>query len=314
MFEVIVVGGGPAGLSAALTLGRAHRRVLVLDSGHPRNAPAGAVHNFFTRDGVPPAELRAIGRDQLTIYPTVEVRDGAATGVAHGDRGFIVQLADGTKAEAKRLLLASGLVDQLPDISGIAELWGRAVFHCPYCHGFESSQRPIAVIGGEPERIRLALHLSRFSADIVLCTNGSADVSPSAAQAMSAAGVTVRCERITGFEAAGDTLHALAFQDGSALPREVAFVASTWTQRSALPALLGCATFPDCTVQVDEFHRTSVPGVYAAGDMARRPTVPIPLAAVVAAAASGTIAGSVLDQDLISDDFQLPNPFTAQEK
>ncbi|WP_433198792.1 NAD(P)/FAD-dependent oxidoreductase [Nocardia sp. CA-107356] len=312
MFEVIVVGGGPAGLSAALTLGRAHRRALVLDSGRGRNAPAAAVHNFFTRDGVPPNEIRAIAREQLRAYPTVEVREGEATGVAACATGFTVRLADGTDAEAKRLLLASGLVDQLPDITGIAALWGRSVFHCPYCHGFESSGRPIAVIGGEPDRIRLALHLSRFSRDVVLATNGPADIPPTTAAALAAAGIAIRCEPITRLEATGTTLDALVFEDGPELAREVAFVKSIWSQRSPLPDLLGCATFADATVEITEFHQTSVPGVYAAGDMARRATVPVPFAAVIAAAATGTVAAGVIDQDLLSADFGLPNPFAAK--
>ena len=316
MTEVIVVGGGPAGLSAALTLGRAHRRTLVLDSGQGRNAPADAVHNFFTRDGTPPAEVRSIAREQLTAYPTVEVRDAEAVSaerLADGE-GFVVRLADGTEERAKRLLMAGGLVDHLPAIGGVEALWGHSVFHCPYCHGFESSGKPIAVIGGEPDRIRLALHLSRFSGDVVLCTDGPAEIPPPLADALREAGVAVRAERVTRFEATGDKLEAVAFAEGDPIPRDAAFVRSTWTQRSPLPGQLGCATFPDNTVEISEFHQTSVPGVYAAGDMARRATVPIPLAAVVAAAASGTVAASVLDQDLIGDDFGLPNPFAPKEK
>lgn len=316
MFEVVIVGAGPAGLSAALSLGRVHRSVLVLDSGSGRNAPAAAVHNFVTRDGVAPAEFRAIGRAQLASYPTVEVRDAEAVDVepfADG-HGFTVRTADGAEYPASRLLLASGMVDRLPSIPGLAPLWGLSAFHCPYCHGFEISGQSIAVLGGDPDRIRLALHLSRFSSDVVLCTNGPADLASPAAQVLSRAGVTVRCEPITGFEATGPKLDAINFAEGPVLPRNVVFVKSAPAQRSPLTSLLGCGVFPDATVEVSEFHQTSVPGVYAAGDMARRATVPIPFSAVIAAASAGTVAAGAIDQDLLSADFDLPNPFAVRER
>ncbi|NEW48990.1 NAD(P)/FAD-dependent oxidoreductase [Nocardia cyriacigeorgica] len=313
MFEVIVVGGGSAGLSAALTLGRTHRHALVLDSGAGRNAPAEAVHNFFTRDGVPPARIREIAHEQLRSYPTIELRNGTVQGVRQlpEHRGFAVRLTDGGEVESKRLLLASGVVDELPDITGIAQLWGRSVFHCPYCHGFEASGRSIAVIGATPDRIRLALHLSRFSSDVALCTDGATDLPEAARGPLAAAGIPVHTGLVAEFRSAGTKLAAIAFADGGELPREAAFVTSTPVRRSPLPEQLGCSMFADTTVEVDEFHQTSVTGVYAAGDMARRASVPMPFAAVITAAAAGTIAASAIDQDLLSHDFGLPNPLSA---
>jgi thioredoxin reductase len=174
--DVVIVGGGPAGLNAALTLGRARRSVLLVDSGRPRNAPAQAVHGFLTRDGLPPAELRRIGRQQLAAYPTVEVRDTEVLDVrivGEPSGGFLVTLAEGSVTRARRLLLATGLVDQLPPIDGLAELWGNSVLHCPYCHGFEVRGQALAVLGGDPRAIQLAAHLTRFSPDVALCTNGA---------------------------------------------------------------------------------------------------------------------------------------------
>ncbi|MEV5974964.1 NAD(P)/FAD-dependent oxidoreductase [Streptomyces sp. NPDC051921] len=311
MLDAIIIGGGPAGMSAALTLGRAHRTVLLADSGQGRNAPADAVHNFITHDGTPPQRLRELGRDNLAAYPTVDHRAvEVASARRLGDDHFEVVLDDGTVVESRRLLLATGLRDELPDLPGVAELWGKSAFHCPYCHGFEASGRRIAVIGAEPERVRLALHLSRFTDDMVLCTGG-ADLEPVMRSVLEANGVTVHDQPIARLDADGIDLRRIVFADGSSLDRDAAFIKTTLRQRADFAERLGCETFPDACVEVNEFGQTSVPGVYAAGDMARRATVPVPLAAVVAAAASGTVAGTVIDQDLVSVDFKLPNPFAS---
>ncbi|WP_328941219.1 NAD(P)/FAD-dependent oxidoreductase [Streptomyces sp. NBC_00250] len=311
MLDVIIVGGGPAGMSAALTLGRAHRTVLLLDSGQGRNAPADAVHNFLTHDGTPPQVLRDLGHENLRQYPTVRSVATAATSVRRlGDDHFEVRLEDGALHESRRLLLATGLRDELPDVQGVDVLWGKSAFHCPYCHGFEASGSRIAVLGAAPERVRLALHLSRFTDDIALCTGG-ASLEPVMQSVLEANGVAVRCAPVARLEHEDTRLRRIVFDDGTSLDRDAVFIKTTLHQRSDFAERLGCADFPDGCVEVNEFAQTSVPGVYAAGDMARRATVPIPLAAVVAAAASGTVAGSVIDQDLVSADFKLPNPFAS---
>ncbi|MGV9771883.1 NAD(P)/FAD-dependent oxidoreductase [Streptosporangium sp. NPDC003464] len=311
MLDVIIIGGGPAGLAAALTLGRAHRTVLLLDAGEGRNAPAGAVHNFFTRDGTPPAEVRRIGHEQLGAYPSVRIRNVSVDEVGRlPDDGFEVRPAGGGAERGRRLLLATGLADELPPISGVEELWGRSAFHCPYCHGYEVSGGRVAVIGAGPDRVRLALHLSRFTDDVVLCTGG-APPEPAMRDLLACNGIPARCEPITRLEGEDGRIRQIVFEGAQPLARDALFVKTTLRQRSGIAGRLGCAGFPDSTVEVDEFGRTSVPGVYAAGDMARRATVPMPLAAVVAAAASGTVAAGVLDQDLLSVDFALPAPFPA---
>ncbi|MEV4889463.1 FAD-dependent oxidoreductase [Nonomuraea sp. NPDC055795] len=300
--DVVIVGGGPAGLAAALTLGRAHRHVLLLDTGHGRNAPAEAVHNFLTRDGTPPAALRELAREELSAYPSVEIREETVTDVRPG---FRVELSGGETAGARRLLLATGLSDDLPGPPGVEALWGRSAFHCPYCHGWEVTGRPVAVIGASPARVRLALQLSRF-ADVALCT-GREPLDPASRAKLLAQGVTVRDERIARLEATGDQLERIVFEDGPPLPRQAVFVVNVPRRHQTdLAARLGCATFTDGCVEVNEFGQTGVPGVYAAGDTARRATVPVPLAAVIAAAASGTVAGAAIDQDLLSADFDLP--------
>ncbi|MFI6299936.1 NAD(P)/FAD-dependent oxidoreductase [Nonomuraea sp. NPDC050790] len=302
VYDVVIAGGGPAGLAAALTLGRAHRRVLLLDTGQGRNAPAEAVHNFLTRDGTPPAELRALARRELSAYASVELRDETVTDVRPG---FLVGLSGGDRVTARRLLLATGLADDLPGPPGVEELWGRSAFHCPYCHGFEVTGLPVAVVGAAPSRVRLALQLSRF-ADVALCTGGE-PLDPAARAKLTGCGVAVREERIVRLEASGGRLARIVFEDGPPLPRRAVFVVNVPRRPDGdLAARLGCAAFGDGCLEVDEFGRTSVPGVYAAGDLARRATVPVPLAAVIAAAASGTVAAAAIDQDLLSADFDLP--------
>ncbi|AXL91882.1 NAD(P)/FAD-dependent oxidoreductase [Streptomyces sp. CB09001] len=309
MLDTIIIGGGPAGTSAALTLGRAHRTVLLADSGQGRNAPAEAVHNFITHDGTPPERLREQGAENLSHYPTVERRATEVSSVRRvGEDHFEVGLADGGTAEARRLLLATGLRDELPDLPGTAELWGRSAFHCPYCHGYEASDSRIAVLGAGPERVRLALHLSRFTDTMALCTGGE-PLDPMMQIVLEANRIAVHTKAAVRLEGAGDRLRRIVFEDGTSLERDAVFIKTTLRQRAPFAEQLGCVLFPDACVEVNEFGQTSVPGVYAAGDMARRATVPVPLAAVVAAAASGTVAGTVIDQDLVSVDFKLPNPF-----
>lgn len=309
MHDVIIVGGGPSGLAAALTLGRARRPTLLLDSGEPRNAPSPAVHNLFTRDGTPPAELRRIGREQLGAYPTVEVRDVAVADQTTTalDGTHELRLADGEAVAARRLLLATGVADELPGIEGIGELWGRSVLHCPYCHGFEVRGTPLAVLGAGPDRTRLALQLTRFSDDVALLTDGHADLGH-AAGLLERHGVAVRTEPVARLEGHDGQLQAVVFASGERLPRHALFTHGHLRQRSKLPELLGCELLDDGSVRVDDFGRTSVPGVSAAGDMARRPSMPRPFAAVVTAAASGTVAAAALDQDLVAADFGLQPP------
>ncbi|WP_207782427.1 NAD(P)/FAD-dependent oxidoreductase [Phytoactinopolyspora limicola] len=315
IYDAVIVGGGPAGMSAALTLARVHRSTVLLDAGHGRNAPTGQAHNFWTRDGTPPEELRRLGRAELAAYPTVQMRDGAVVEkvVGNAGHGFQVELADGAVLGARRILLATGLTDDVSGLPGAADLWGRSAFHCPYCHGYECTGKPVAVVGSEPARIRLALQLSRFASDVVLCTDG-AQLDPETRAVLEAQGLAVNEAPLAGLVGRDGVLERIEFTDGPALARDAVFVQNVAYQASPLAEELGCAVLPDGCVEVNEYGQTSVPGIYAAGDMAHRSTVPLAMAAVVAAAASGTVAGSVIDQDLLSDEFDLANPFALAER
>jgi thioredoxin reductase len=307
MLDVVIVGAGPAGLNAALLLGRARRQVLVCDAGAPRNAPVAHLHGFLSRDGLPPAELRRIAREQLTTYGSVELRQVqvAASSPADDGAGFVVTLADDTRERARRLLLATGVVDHLPAIDGLAPLWGRSIFNCPYCDGWEVRDQPLAVLGADERALRLAVHLTRWSGDVVWCSNGPlpAPLADAARAPLAARGVRLRQEPIVRLEGEDGRLARVMLATGESVERRAAFVHPPTRQRSQLPEQLGCVLLEDGSVSVGELGQTSVPGVFAAGDMARRPTMPVPGAQVVIAAAEGAIAAVAIDQDLVISDL-----------
>lgn len=304
MLDVVIVGGGPAGLAAALTLGRVRRETLVVDAREPRNAASPAMHNFLSRDGTPPAELSEIARAELEAYPSVQVREGVVSRIRRlGGDGFEVALGGGEAVRARRVLLATGVVDELPPIEGLAALWGRAVLHCPYCHGWEVRDAPLAVLGASPARALLALHLTRLSGDVALLTNGEALDEAGVRRLLERSGIAIREEPIVRVEGEGDDVVRIVFDGAPPLVRRAIFAQSRTRQRSALAEELGCEILEDGSVAVDDFGRTSVPGVFAVGDMARRTTMPGPVAAVIAAAASGAIAGGMIDQELVGEEF-----------
>jgi thioredoxin reductase len=306
MFDVIVVGGGPAGLSAALTLGRAIRPALLIDSGEYRNARAENMHNFLTRDGMPPSEFRAIAHAQLKQYPTIETQNvpvDDAKPLGDGD-GFELTLGDGSAVQTRRLVLATGLVDELPPIEGFGELWGRGIYHCPYCHGYEAARgNPIAVLYHDGIMVDVALHLRRFSSDVILCADGRVDeLDETILIRLAENGVLVRGEKIIRLESGDNELKRIVFESGEPLPRKALFAIGQFRQRSELPGKLGCRFLPDGCVEVDDFQATSIPGVYAAGDMAHRPSLPMPLPFVATATASGTLAAIAADKNLVATD------------
>ncbi|WP_435748194.1 NAD(P)/FAD-dependent oxidoreductase [Nocardioides sp. SYSU DS0663] len=285
--DVIVIGGGPAGLQAALTLGRVHRRVLLLDSGSYRNDPATHMHNFLGQDGTPPADLRAAARAELAAYDTVEVRDAAADRTATDGDGYAVTLADGSVARARGLVLATGVRDTLPDKPGLRDLWGTVVAHCPFCHGHEYAGRPVAVLGGGPA----AGHLTRIMAPVASRLTVLADGAPVEADLPD--GVAVRPEQVTGLcrSAAGATV---TFSDGSTEEFAGLFVSTTLQQSAPFAEQLGLTRLPSGGVEVDVMGRTSLPRVHAAGDMAHVAALPMPMASVLAAAAAGQVAAGAM--------------------
>ena len=305
MYDVVIVGAGVAGLSAALMLGRSRRRVLVLHGGEPRNAPSSGVHYFFTRDGVPPAELLRIGREQLGPYLGVEVRETKATGAAGSDGAFEVALEDGTTAVTRKVLLATGVRDELPERPGFRELWGRGVYHCPYCHGWEVRDRPLAVLASGEELLMRATLIRNWSRDLVALTDGATGPVGDARDRLAALGVPVKEGRISRLEGDGVTggLRRIVFEDGSAIAREGLFYGPPQRQRSDLAEALGCeivAMGPvPAVVKGDPMTKeTTVPGVYVAGDAGTM------LQGAIMAAASGAAAASFANHALAKEDIE----------
>jgi thioredoxin reductase len=283
-FDVAIVGGGPAGLAAALVLGRMRRKVLLLDADDPAHGVSDSVHGLFGHDGTPPFELRETAREQLRPYETVTVRMVAVDEARPTPGGFSV-VATGTTSEAGVLLLANGVRYELPPVEGVAEVWARGAYHCPYCHGWEVRDRPLAAYG--TGAVGLALLLTSLSDDIVLLTDGNSDLESDEAERLASAGVVVRDDRVARLEAEGGKLARIAFADGSTEDRAGLFFVPSFTQ-SPLPAQLDCELDDSGAVVIDEDGRTSVPGVFAAGDATTDKK-----AAVLAAAAGSRAAYAI---------------------
>ncbi|WP_345491918.1 NAD(P)/FAD-dependent oxidoreductase [Streptomyces roseoviridis] len=268
-YEVVVVGGGAAGLSAALVLGRARRRTLVIDAGEPRNAPAAHMQGYLSRDGMSPADFLAVGREEVAAYGVEWTRGLVTAAAPDGPEGFTVSLADGRAVRARRLIVTTGLVDLLPEVDDLAERWGRDVLHCPYCHGWEVRDRAFGVIAHPVLPAHQALIVSQWSSDVTLFLHTAPEPSPEDAARLAAAGVTVVTGEVAGLAVEDDRLTGVRMGDGRTVPREVLFVGTRTEPRDGFLTALGAATHETPSgrfVAVDETGRTSVPGVWAAGN------------------------------------------------
>lgn len=290
MFDVIVVGGGPAGLSAALMLGRCRRRVLLCDAGAPRNRHSGALHGYLTRDGIEPKRFNELGRDELTQYG-IECRALAATAAAPRERGFEVALSDGRVEYSRFLLLATGVVDDLPAISGMTDCYGRSVFHCPYCDGWEWRDRRLAVFGSGTSGAGLALSMKTWSSDVVLCTGGRR-LPASVRKRLDANAIGVRTGTIARLEHASGLLRQIVFDRDEPLTRDALFFSTGQHPQCDLAVNLGCAFNTRGTVRTGTLSNTNVTGVFVAGDASRDAQF------VVVAAAEGVKAAMAINQAL----------------
>ena len=297
MYDAIVIGGGPAGLQAGLTLGRMHHPTLVLDSGTYRNASARQMHNFLSHDGTTPADLRAAARQDLKGYPDVEVRDLEVRSVRALEHGFEVETAEGTET-ARRLILATGVTDVLPDVPGIAELWGTTVAHCPFCHGHEFAGGTVAVQGG-PHAARVALMMAPIAAKVVVIDEEH-EPTDAEVRALADAGVEWRTGSVVSLDPTPSGA-VVRVDVGPEVIVDGFFVRSTFRQSARFAESLGLELLPSGCVAVDALGRTSRPGVYAAGDLAHLRELPMPLATVLNAAAAGLSAGAACHHDLLGE-------------
>jgi thioredoxin reductase len=284
VWDCVIVGGGAAGLSAALVLGRARRRTLLVDAGHQSNLAAHGIGGLLGHDGRSPAELYAMGRRELFAYPSVEVRTGDVVSWERTDVGFILELADGRRESARRVVLATGMDYRRPELPGLTELWGRSVFHCPFCHGWEVRDEPLAVLASGDLAVQKALLLRGWSDDVVLLTDGPSDLAADDRARLAAAGIAIDERPVAELIASNGELAEVVFADGGRIARRGLLVVAPLHHRSALAEQLAAA-----------------PGVFAAGDVSAE------MPSVAGAIAAGSQAAAAVVHSLVADDYGLPS-------
>ncbi|SDO21950.1 NAD(P)/FAD-dependent oxidoreductase [Geodermatophilus sp. DSM 45219] len=299
-YDVVVVGGGAAGLNGALVLARSRRSVVVLDAGAPRNAPAAGVHGLLAREGMRPGELLERGRAEVRSYGG-QVVDGEVATVARDGDGFTVGLADGRSTRARRLLVTTGLVDELPDVPGLRERWGRDVLHCPYCHGWEVRDRAIGVLANGPMAVHQALLFRQLSPDVTLFAHTHPAPAGEQAEQLAALGIPVVTGEVASLVVDGDRVTGVRLADGTVVAREAVAVQSRMVARAGFLAGLGLDPLPHPSgmgehLPADPTGRTAVPGVWVAGNVTDLS------AQVGAAAAAGATAGAQVNYDLVVED------------
>jgi thioredoxin reductase len=298
MYDVVIVGGSAAGLSAALVLGRSRRSVLVCDTHQPRNGVSSTSHSVYTRDGTPTAELVAIGRAQLLPYAVAFRSVGATLVQAADQRAFLTTLADGKQVRSRRVLLATGVRDILPALAGIEPFWGTSVVHCPYCHGWEVRDQPIALLSAHASAVNFSQLLQQWSRDLVLCTNGFGKLTAAERDQMLSLDIQIYEQPIRRLEGRQAQLDSIQFVDGTRIERKTLFIHTDHEPQSRLAHDLGCKTGEGGIVIVDEHGQTSVAGIYAAGDIMRQNQQ------IIFAAADGARAAMAINQSLVDEDFR----------
>ena len=309
VLDTVIVGGGAAGLSAALVLGRARRSVAVIDSGTPRNAPAAHMHGFLSRDGMAPGELLTVGRSELKTYGVEFTEDDVVDISWRGiEPGFVVELSGDTTLTARTVLVATGLRDSLPEIPGIQELWGQSVLHCPYCHAYEISDQPIGVLGGDVREMSLhqALLLRQWSSDVTFFPH-HISLTPEERRRLAARGVEVVDGQVTGVTSEHGELKAIELDNGQLVPRSALFVAPRLVPNDGALSQLGCHVGTNGFVTVDPSGATSIPGIWGAGNVVD------PRAQVIGAAAAGSTAAIAINGYLVEQDVESALLTTAPE-
>ena len=298
MYDVVIVGAGPAGLSAALVLGRCRRQVLVCDNGHPRNEASHAMHGYLSRDGMPPREFLRLAREELKPYTTVALRDVTVVDARCENKRFLSTLETGETVESRKLLIATGVRDNVPRIEGIDALYGRSVFHCPYCDGWEVRGEPLAVYGKGEKGYGLSLELTAWSSDILLCTDGPSELAERQVERLSRNGIVVVEERVVRLEGSDGVVHRIVFDGREPAVRRALFFTTGQHQQSPLATALGCEINDKGTVHTGKYETTHLPGLFVAGDASHA------VQWVVIAAAEGAEAAFAINNDLIKNDLK----------
>lgn len=296
-YDVIIIGGSYAGLSAAMALGRALRQVLVIDGEQPCNRQTPHSHNFLTNDGKAPAEIAKQARAQVAVYSSVSFKSGLVITAATTPAGFIVRLQTGEEFTSVKLVLASGIKDLMPDISGFAESWGISVLHCPYCHGYEVRYQPTGILANGDAAYELGMLLSNWTNSLTIFTNGPVTLTSVQIEKLQSHQIAINERSILRLDHDKGQISQLVFQDGTREPLAALYARLPFEQSSSVPEQLGCALNPEGYIQVDAAQRTTVPGVYACGDNTTR------VRTVANAVAMGTTTGLMLNREWIEERF-----------
>lgn len=298
MLDCAIVGGGPAGLNAALVLGRSRRNVVLFDDNRARNGVTREAHGFVTRDGIPPSEFRRIAHEELARYPTVRLKNTRVNDVRKTGSAIQLTAADGVVYQARKVILATGLKEDLPSVPGIRSFYGTSLFSCPYCDGWERKDEPLVVISESQHAFDMAKTVYAWSRDLILCTNGYFVVSREERKQLEAKNIRLYEQKIRELVGEDGQLRKVVFEDGTEERRTGGFVVSVWSYPTDFGRALGCEFNEHGGIATGDFGKTSVEGVFAAGDVSN--IVP---AQLVVAAASGSRAAIGINSELIEEDF-----------
>ncbi len=293
VFDVIIVGGSYSGLSAAMSLGRALRKVLIIDSGKPCNRQTPHSHNFLTRDGAQPHEIAAIARNQVQSYDTVSFHMGVATAAEKNDNGFIVTTSHGNVFLAGKLIFATGVKDVMPAISGFTECWGISVLHCPYCHGYEVRNQPTGILANGETALELAVLISNWTKDLTVFTNGAPTLSEEHRSILRRKNIPIVEKEIEGLDHSGGLLNSIRFKDGTTYQLKAIYARVAFEQHCDIPRAIGCELTEEGYIKTDAFQRTTIPGVFACGDNTTR------MRTIASSVAMGTMAGIAVSREIV---------------
>jgi thioredoxin reductase len=299
--EVIIIGGSYSGLAAAMALGRALRKVLIIDSGKPCNRQTPHSHNFLTQDGQTPKEIAALAKQQVSRYTTVEFVEDLAIGATHTENGFEIQTSSGDIFISAKLIFATGIKDKMPNITGVSECWGISVLHCPYCHGYEVKAEKTGILGNGEYGFEFSKLISNWTKDLTLFTNGKSTLTTVQTENLEKNNIKTEEKEIERLEHINGQLDFIIFKDGSSKRIKALYTRPMFEQHCPISEQLGCELTEDGYIKIDPFHRTTIKGIFACGDNVSR------IRTVANAVSMGTTTGMTVNKELVEEFFAIKN-------
>lgn len=297
LYEVIIIGGSYSGLSAAMALGRSLRKTLVIDSGKPCNEQTPHSHNFLTQDGKTPKEITTTAKKQVEEYENVSFHHGKAVDAAKTENGFEIITENGEKFSGKKLIIATGITDEIPDIKGFAECWGISLIHCPYCHGYEYRGKKTGIIANSERAVHIASLVKNLTDDVTVITRGKADFNDEQKEKLHRNNIHIIETEISELKHHNGMVENVVFTDGTEIPFEAVYAALPFHQHSKIPQILGCEFIETGHIKTDHFHKTNIPGVFVCGDNSSM------MRSVSNAVMTGNVAGAMVNMELVTDCF-----------